>query len=122
MKMYTGLVASTDLLPQEMFTFFGNAHKWSSLKESESSFHACGCHGRPPGLHAHLLPLARQPLPGAKNLCAQGVLVGAWERIPGKHFFTDFTLETLRQSSSHASLTTHSSNFLTDLRERSGFR
>ena len=46
-KIYTGLIASTDLWPQEMFTFL----EMLALVESESSFGAYVCHRRPVGLH-----------------------------------------------------------------------
>ena len=47
-KLYTGLIASTDLWPQEMFTF----SEMLALVQSESSFGAYVCHRRPAGLHS----------------------------------------------------------------------
>ena len=46
-KIYTGLIASTDPGPQEMFTFL----EMLAVVESESSFSAYICHRRPAGLH-----------------------------------------------------------------------
>ena len=43
------MIASTDLWPPEMFTFF----EMLAMVVSESSFGACVCHGRPVGLHRH---------------------------------------------------------------------
>ena len=45
-KIYTGLIASTDLSPQEVFTF----SEMLALVQSESSFGAYVCHRRPAGL------------------------------------------------------------------------
>ena len=47
-KLYTGLIASIDLWPQEMFTF----PEMLALVESESSFGAFVCLRRPAGLQA----------------------------------------------------------------------
>ena len=47
-KLYTGLIASIDLWPQEMFTF----SEMLALVQSESSFGAYVCHRRPAGLHS----------------------------------------------------------------------
>ena len=47
-KLYTGLIASTNLWPQEMFTF----SEMLALVQSESSFGAYVCHRRPAGLHS----------------------------------------------------------------------
>ena len=47
MKIYTVLIASTDLWPQEMFTSL----EILALVESESSFGAYVCHRRPAGLY-----------------------------------------------------------------------
>ena len=47
-KIYTGLIASTDLWPQKMFTFL----EMLALVESESNFGAYVCHRRPAGLHS----------------------------------------------------------------------
>ena len=46
-KIYTGLIASTDVRPQEMFTFF----EMLALVESESSSGAYVRRKRPVGLH-----------------------------------------------------------------------
>ena len=46
-KIYTDLIASTDLWPQGMFTFL----EMLAMVESESSFGAYVCHRRPAGLH-----------------------------------------------------------------------
>ena len=53
MKIYTRLIASTDLWPQEMFTFW----KCLQMVVSETSVDACVCHGRPAGLRAQFVPL-----------------------------------------------------------------
>ena len=47
-KLYTGLIASIDLWPQEMFTF----SEMLALVQSESSFGAFVFHRRPAGLQA----------------------------------------------------------------------
>ena len=47
-KLYTGLIASIDLSPQEMFTF----SEMLALVQSESSFGAFVFHRRPAGLQA----------------------------------------------------------------------
>ena len=49
-KIYTGLIESIDLWPRQMF-----AWKGLQMVVSDSSFGACVCHGRPVGLHAHVL-------------------------------------------------------------------
>ena len=56
-KICTGLIASTDLWPQEMFTFL----EILALVESESCFGAYVCHRRPAGLPAtsDLVPILR---------------------------------------------------------------
>ena len=47
-KLYTGLIASIDLWPQEVFTF----SEMLALVQSESSFGAYVCNRRPAGLHS----------------------------------------------------------------------
>ena len=48
-KIYTGLIASTDFWPQEMFTFFGNActgRVWKQFRCLRLSMEACGASPR----------------------------------------------------------------------------
>ena len=50
-KLYTGLIASIDLWPQEMFTFSEMLALALVQSDHESSFGAHVCHRRPAGLH-----------------------------------------------------------------------
>ena len=100
------VVASTDLWPQKMFTFFENTYKWSlaCVGLSESSFSAiqegvCVCHARPTELHAHV-PLVRYHHGHFKAL-RRCRLVGCSVR-PGENFFTDSTFATFTNASSNA--------------------
>ena len=72
-KLYTGLIASIDLWPQEMFTF----SEMLALVQSESSFSAFVCHRRPAGLQA-TSDLVWRPSPDAISRYTQSSC-GHWE-------------------------------------------
>ena len=112
-KLYTGLIASIDLWPQEMFTF----SEMLALVQSESSFGAFVFHRRPAGLQAtsHLVRCHHghfKVLSGSRL-----VHVGSCVR-PGKSFSSEFTFGSFTQDSSHAQLITSWLILLTNLRGR----
>ena len=80
-KLYTGLIASIDLWPQEMFTF----SEMLALVQSESSFGAYVCHRRPAGLHSDQRSCQYQKKTIGNRLrdCAWGCL--RWKTLPEKH-------------------------------------
>ena len=83
-KLYTGLIASIDLWPQEMFTF----SEMLALVQSEGSFGAFVFHRRPAGLQATSdlvgVCVSSRSLWGGLSRCR---LVGSCV-LPGEDFFT----------------------------------
>ena len=87
-KIYTGLIASTDLLPQEMFTF----SEMLALVVSESSFGAYVCHRRPAGLHRDQRSCQVSPwsLWGAEQMSTCGSLCASWQKYLYRHHVCNF--------------------------------
>ena len=76
-KLYTGLIASIDLWPQEMFTF---SEMLALVQSEKSSFGAFVCHRRPAGLQA-TSDLVRCHAGSCKGAEQISIDVGLWVAV-----------------------------------------